>query len=100
MSSGPPAHWGAWADGTGSLVKKRYGHAQCDPRVGGLWTVTFGPSRDELYRHDHILGVIDRPSRLVLDSTFLPGNLIVLSQRWHRPVSSGRYGREALVKGM
>jgi hypothetical protein len=21
-------------------------------------------------------------------------------QRWHRPVSSGRYGREALVKGM
>jgi uncharacterized protein YndB with AHSA1/START domain len=43
--------------------------SECDLRVGGLWTVTFGPSRDELYRHDHIFRVIDRPSHLVVDTT-------------------------------
>jgi hypothetical protein len=37
--------------------------------VGGVWTVTFGPSRDELYRHDHVFWVIDRPSRLLVDTT-------------------------------
>ena len=43
--------------------------SECDLRVGGVWTVTFGPSRDELYRHDHVFGVIDRPSRLVVETT-------------------------------
>jgi uncharacterized protein YndB with AHSA1/START domain len=43
--------------------------SECDLRVGGLWTVTFWPSRDEIYRHDHIFRVIDRPSRLILDTT-------------------------------
>jgi uncharacterized protein YndB with AHSA1/START domain len=43
--------------------------SECDLRVGGLWTVTFWPSRDQVYRHDHIFRVIDRPSRLVLDTT-------------------------------
>jgi uncharacterized protein YndB with AHSA1/START domain len=41
----------------------------CDLRVGGVWTVTFGHSRDELHRHDHVFRVIDRPSRLILDTT-------------------------------
>ena len=44
--------------------------SECDLRVGGLWSVTFvGPSRDERFRHDHVFRVIDRPSRLVLDTT-------------------------------
>ena len=43
--------------------------SRSDLRVGGVWTVTFGPSRDEVYRHDHIFRVIDRPNRLVLDTT-------------------------------
>jgi uncharacterized protein YndB with AHSA1/START domain len=43
--------------------------SECDLRVGGLWTVTFWPSHDEVYRHDHIYRVIDRPSRLLLDTT-------------------------------
>jgi uncharacterized protein YndB with AHSA1/START domain len=43
--------------------------SECDLRVGGLWTVTFGPSRDEVYRHDHVFRVVDRPSRLVVDTT-------------------------------
>ena len=43
--------------------------SECDLRVGGVWTVTFGPSRDEVYRHDHVFRVIDRPARLYLDTT-------------------------------
>jgi uncharacterized protein YndB with AHSA1/START domain len=42
--------------------------SECDLRVGGVWTVTFGHSRDELHRHDHVFRVIDRPSRLVVDT--------------------------------
>ena len=41
----------------------------CDLRVGGVWTITFGPARDELYRHRHVFEVIERPSRLVLATT-------------------------------
>jgi uncharacterized protein YndB with AHSA1/START domain len=43
--------------------------SECDPRVGGVWTVAFGPSRGELYRHRHVFRVIDRPGRLVVDMT-------------------------------
>jgi uncharacterized protein YndB with AHSA1/START domain len=44
--------------------------SECDLRVGGLWTVTFvGPARSERFRHDHAFRVIDRPRRLVVDTT-------------------------------
>jgi uncharacterized protein YndB with AHSA1/START domain len=43
--------------------------SQCDLRVGGVWTVEFGPSRRQLYRHRHVFEMIDRPRRLVLAST-------------------------------
>jgi uncharacterized protein YndB with AHSA1/START domain len=43
--------------------------SDCDLRVGGVWTVTFGPSRRHLYRHRHVFEVIDRPRRLVLATT-------------------------------
>src|ERR671922_3074355 len=43
--------------------------SQCDLRVGGAWTVDFGPSPRELYRHRHVFQVIDRPRRLVMAST-------------------------------
>jgi uncharacterized protein YndB with AHSA1/START domain len=41
----------------------------CDLRVGGVWTVTFGPARNQLHRHRHVFEVIDRPRRLVLATT-------------------------------
>lgn len=41
----------------------------CDLRVGGVWTITFGPARDHLYRHRHLFQVIDRPRQLVLTTT-------------------------------
>jgi uncharacterized protein YndB with AHSA1/START domain len=43
--------------------------SQCDLRVGGVWTVAFGPSPRELYRHRHVFEVLERPHRLVLAST-------------------------------
>jgi uncharacterized protein YndB with AHSA1/START domain len=41
----------------------------CDLRVGGVWSVEFGPASDQLYRHRHVFEVIDRPRRLVLTTT-------------------------------
>jgi uncharacterized protein YndB with AHSA1/START domain len=43
--------------------------SECDLRVGGVWTVEFGPSETQLYRHRHVFKVIDRPGRLVLTTT-------------------------------
>jgi uncharacterized protein YndB with AHSA1/START domain len=43
--------------------------SQCDLRVGGVWTVDFGPSQRELWRHRHVFEVIDRPRRIVLTTT-------------------------------
>lgn len=51
-------------DDPGWVVQSR-----CDLRVGGVWTVEFGPSPRELYRHRHVFEVIECPHRLVLGST-------------------------------
>jgi hypothetical protein len=34
-----------------------------------VWSVEFGPSQDELYRHRHVFQIIDRPWRLLLTTT-------------------------------
>jgi uncharacterized protein YndB with AHSA1/START domain len=51
-------------DNPGWIVRSR-----CDMRVGGAWTVDFGPSTRELYRHHHVFEVIDRPRRLLASTT-------------------------------
>jgi uncharacterized protein YndB with AHSA1/START domain len=51
-------------DAPGWIVESR-----CDLRVGGAWTIAFGPSRDELYRHHHVFEEIDRPRRIGLTTT-------------------------------
>ena len=43
--------------------------SHCDLRVGGVWTVDFGPSPRELYRHRHVFEAIERPHRLLLTCT-------------------------------
>jgi len=43
--------------------------SDCDLRVGGVWSVEFGPSENELYRHRHVFMVIDRPRRLLMTTT-------------------------------
>ena len=33
--------------------------SRCDLRVGGVWSVAFGPSPDELYHHRHVFEAIE-----------------------------------------
>ena len=51
-------------DDPGWVVESR-----CDLRVGGIWSVAFGPSPEELYQHRHVFEEIDRPRRLRLTTT-------------------------------
>jgi uncharacterized protein YndB with AHSA1/START domain len=43
--------------------------SHCDLRVGGVWSVSFGPSPDELYHHRHVFEAIDRPRRILVVTT-------------------------------
>lgn len=40
-----------------------------DLRAGGTWSVTYGPSREKLYRQTHVFRVIDRPRRITSTTT-------------------------------
>jgi uncharacterized protein YndB with AHSA1/START domain len=51
-------------DAAGWIVDSR-----CDLRVGGVWSVSFGPSPDELYHHRHVFEAIDRPHRILMITT-------------------------------
>ena len=42
--------------------------AACDLRVGGQWTVAFGPPGAEPYRETNVFKQVDRPRRLVYTS--------------------------------
>jgi uncharacterized protein YndB with AHSA1/START domain len=59
---GQEAFYGS--DDPGWIVESR-----CDLREGGLWTVSFGPSKDHLYEHRSVFEVVDRPRRIVLATT-------------------------------
>jgi uncharacterized protein YndB with AHSA1/START domain len=43
--------------------------AECDLRVGGRWTITFGPPGSTPARETNVFQVVDRPRRLVYAST-------------------------------
>ena len=43
--------------------------SRCDLRVGGVWLISFGASRNDVYRHRHVFVVIDRPRRILLATT-------------------------------
>lgn len=56
--------------------KELYGDApdwivesECDLRVGGQWTIAFGPPGSEPARETNVFQVVDRPRRLVYSST-------------------------------
>ncbi len=51
-------------DDPGWIVESR-----CDLRIGGVWSIAFGPSEGELYRHDHVFRRVDRPHRIVMTTT-------------------------------
>lgn len=55
--------------------------SQCDLRVGGTWSVSFGPSPGELHEHHNVFEEIDRPHRVRMTTTEvrLDGTRLVIS---------------------
>ena len=43
--------------------------SESEVREGGVWTILFGPSAEQLYEHRHVFVAIDRPRRLLLSTT-------------------------------
>jgi uncharacterized protein YndB with AHSA1/START domain len=60
----PVAQKSIYQDEPGWVVE-----AECDLRVGGRWSVAFGPPGREPYRETNVFKEIDRPRRLVYTST-------------------------------
>jgi uncharacterized protein YndB with AHSA1/START domain len=60
----PDAQKELYADAPDWIVE-----AECDLRVGGMWTIAFGPPGSEPARETNVFQVVDRPWRLVYTST-------------------------------
>jgi uncharacterized protein YndB with AHSA1/START domain len=60
----PDAQWELYADAPDWIVE-----SACDLRVGGRWTISFGPPGREPARETNVFGEVDRPRRLAYRST-------------------------------
>ncbi len=60
----PDAQRELYADAPDWIVE-----AECDLRVGGRWSIAFGPSGSAPARETNVFQVVDRPRRLVYTST-------------------------------
>ena len=60
----PEAQQELYADAPDWIVE-----ATCDLRVGGRWTIAFGPAGSTPARETNVFQVVDRPRRLVYAST-------------------------------
>lgn len=47
--------------------------SELDLRVGGTWTIVFGKRGEEPFRETNVFTEVDRPHRLVYDSTMFKG---------------------------
>jgi uncharacterized protein YndB with AHSA1/START domain len=62
----PRAQWEMYADEPDWIVQ-----SECDLRVGGRWTIEFGPPAGPPSRETCEFEVVDRPRRLVFRSTMV-----------------------------
>jgi uncharacterized protein YndB with AHSA1/START domain len=62
----PRAQWEMYADEPDWIVQ-----SECDLRVGGRWTIQFGPPDGPPSRETCVFEVVDRPRRLVFRSTMV-----------------------------
>jgi uncharacterized protein YndB with AHSA1/START domain len=60
----PEAQRELYADAPDWIVQ-----SECDLRVGGRWTIAFGPAGSTPARETNVFQVVDRPRRLVYSST-------------------------------
>jgi uncharacterized protein YndB with AHSA1/START domain len=71
--TGPNAQKELYADAPDWIVE-----SECDLRVGGRWTIAFGPPGSEPARETNVFLVVERPRRLVYTSSMrLPDGSIV-----------------------
>jgi len=83
--SAPEAVFDAFTDP--SAQKELYADAPdwivesaCDLRIGGQWTIAFGPPGSVPARETNVFQVVDRPRRLIYSSTMtLPDGSIVVT---------------------
>jgi len=76
--------------------------SKCDLRVGGVWAITFGPSRSVLYRHEHLFRVIDRPHRLLVETTETrgDGSTIEFETEWRFEQQDGKTLMTMIQRGL
>jgi uncharacterized protein YndB with AHSA1/START domain len=76
--------------------------SECEVRVGGTWTINFGPSRSELYRHEHRFRVVDRPHRLLVDTTETrgDGSTIEFDTEWIFEERGGKTAMTMIQRGL
>jgi uncharacterized protein YndB with AHSA1/START domain len=76
--------------------------SECDLRVGGAWSIRFGESRDQLYRHDHVFRLIDRPSRILVDTTEtrLDGTTLEFETEWSFEPRDGKTLMTMVQRGL
>jgi uncharacterized protein YndB with AHSA1/START domain len=75
IAAPPERVFDAFTDPDGQ--REFYGHdapgwivdSRCDLRIGGVWSIWFGPASDRLYHHRHVFEAIERPHRIVIAST-------------------------------
>jgi len=64
--------------------------SQCDLRVGGVWTVDFGSSPRELYRHRHVFEIIEplveMETAQLLDFTRMTGEVVKAMRACPQPI--------------
>lgn len=65
--------------------------AVCDLRVGGKWSVSFGPVDEEPFIESNVFRKIDRPHRLAYTSTFTSPRRSELRHRHGRHLRRGRW---------
>jgi uncharacterized protein YndB with AHSA1/START domain len=84
----PVAQHDLYADAPDWVVE-----SECDLRVGGRWTIAFGPPGREPARETNVFEAIERPRRLVYRSTMVlvSGSTLdtdarhVRARRWQDP---------------
>lgn len=76
--------------------------SECDLRVGGVWSIRFGESRDRLYRHEHVFRLIDRPGRIVVDTTEtrLDGTTLKFESEWSFEARDGKTLMTMIQRGL
>jgi len=88
----PRAQWEMYADEPDWIVQ-----SECDLRVGGQWTIEFGPPDGSPSRETCVFEVVDRPRRLVFRSTMVLPDGSSVDTRTHVTFTATVGGQTRLI---